>query len=104
MDIFETILLCILIPAGFIAVYVAGKYDLCYKMAKFLEIRTIELMERSREEKLRNYPCSDYLHNALRFISEGKPQVAYDEICHAIIRSGGCLAEEEEHNRYGEEE
>lgn len=104
MSIFETVLLCILIPAGFIAVYVAGKYDLCDKLTKILETRTLELTERSREEKLRNYPCSDYLHNALRFISEGKSQVAYDEICHAIIRSGGCLTEEEEYNRHREDE
>ena len=40
---------------------------------------------------LNSYPCSDYLHNALRFIADGKPHVAYDEICHAIIRSGGEL-------------
>ena len=97
MDIFETILICILIPAGFIAVYVAGKYDLCNKLTKLLEIRT-------NDELLSRYPCSVYLHNALRFISEGKPQVAYDEICHAIIRSGGSLTEQEERDRHKEEE
>lgn len=104
MGIFETVLLCILIPAGFIAVYVAGKYDLCDKITKIIEIRTLELMERNKAEKLGNYPCSVYLHNALRFISEGKPQVAYDEICHAIIRSDGVLTEEERRNRHREDE
>lgn len=48
---------------------------------------------------LNNYPCSDYLHNALRFIADGKPQVAYDEICNAIIRSGGSLSEDEKQFR-----
>lgn len=43
-----------------------------------------------------DYPCSDYLHNALHFIAQGKIDVAYDEICHAIISSGGELTEEEQ--------
>ena len=42
------------------------------------------------------YPCSDYLHNALRLIAYDKPQVAYEEICWAIRRSGGELTEEEQ--------
>lgn len=41
------------------------------------------------------YPCSFFLHNALRFISQNKSEVAYEEICHAIKRSGGELTEEE---------
>lgn len=36
MGIFETILLCILIPVGFIAVYVAGKYNLVEKLISML--------------------------------------------------------------------
>lgn len=46
-----------------------------------------------------DYPCSDYLHNALRFISQGKTDAAYDEICHAIIRSGGKLTNYEQYFR-----
>ena len=41
------------------------------------------------------YPCVDYLHNALRFLSNGEPDVAYEEICHALIRSGAELQPEE---------
>lgn len=33
---------------------------------------------------LNDYPCSDYLHNALRFLRQGNIDVAYD----VIIRSG----------------
>lgn len=44
-------------------------------------------------------PCSDYLHNALRFIEQGNADVAYDEICYAIIKSGGKLTESEEEYR-----
>lgn len=50
-------------------------------------------------QRLSNYPCSDYLHNALHFIANGKPQVAYDEVCWAIIKSGGTLTYEEEQLR-----
>ena len=68
-------------------------------MKEFIE----KLKKRSENQKinaeLKSYPCSDYLHNALRFISNGQPEVAYDEICCAIIRSGGSLTESEEKNR-----
>lgn len=53
----------------------------------------------SFNRELNSYPCSDYLHNALRFIAQGEADVAYDEICHAIIRSGGKLTESEEEYR-----
>lgn len=58
------------------------------------------LMTRAKiNNELNSYPCSDYLHNALRFIAQGEANVAYDEICHAIIRSGGRLTESEEEYR-----
>lgn len=41
------------------------------------------------------YPCDVFLHNALRFIKEGKTDVAYNEICWAIVKSGGELLDEE---------
>ena len=41
------------------------------------------------------YPCVDYLHNALLFISYGNSESAYSEICHAIMKSGGELREDE---------
>ena len=49
--------------------------------------------------RLNSYPCSDYLHNALYFIANGKPEVAYDEICWVIIKSGGSLSDEEQQLR-----
>lgn len=53
------------------------------------------ITEMKRIKSLNDYPCSDLLHNALRFIRKGSPNVAYGEICCAIIRSGGELTEEE---------
>lgn len=52
-------------------------------------------INREINKLLKDYPCRDYLHNALTFIADGKPEAAYDEICCAILRSGGSLTEEE---------
>lgn len=46
-------------------------------------------------QKLSAYPCVNYLHNALRFILENKTDVAYTEICYAIVKSGADLTEME---------
>ena len=48
-----------------------------------------------RNSRLKEYPCDVYLHNALAFITEGKSNVAYSEICWAICKSGGELSEAE---------
>ena len=48
------------------------------------------------DNKLNQYPCSVYLQNALRFITEKEYDTAYSEICWAIIKSGGKLTEEQE--------
>ena len=46
-------------------------------------------------QKISTYPCVDFLHNALRFILENKTDVAYTEICYAIMKSGEELTETE---------
>ena len=51
--------------------------------------------KKKKDTVFSQYPCSVFLHNALRFISQNKPEVAYEEICYAIKRSGGELTEEE---------
>lgn len=58
------------------------------------------IAERKKKQKDRvysQYPCSVYLHNALRFISEGKPKVAYEEICWALTKAGVMLSQKEYH-------
>lgn len=42
-----------------------------------------------------SYPCIDFLRNALHWIEEGKPDVAYTEICFAIMKAGISLDEHE---------
>ena len=46
-------------------------------------------------QKLSTYPCVTYLHNALSFILENETDVAYTEICYAIMKSGAELTETE---------
>lgn len=50
-----------------------------------------------KKNSLSEYPCADYLHNALRFLEEGHNTNAYTEICYAVIKSGGKLDEHEEY-------
>ena len=52
-----------------------------------------------KKNVLNEYPCSDFLHSALHLLKQGKVDAAYDEICYAIIRSGGKLTEEEQEFR-----
>lgn len=65
----------------------------------------ITKMKKKQNNKIfSDYPCSNYLHNALSFISDNKPDVAYEEICHALLRSGDKLSikEEEQFNKIRE--
>ena len=48
-----------------------------------------------RKNKLAEYPCEDYLHNALRFLANGNTDSAYTEICYAMMKAGAELREEE---------
>ncbi len=50
---------------------------------------------KAANSKLSTYPCVNFLHNALRFICENKTDVAYTEICYAIMKSGADLTETE---------
>lgn len=54
------------------------------------------IKQKQKDKIFSDYPCSDYLHNALKFIADGKSDVAYTEICHALLRSGDKLSIEEE--------
>ena len=40
------------------------------------------------------YPCCDLLNQALRFLLDGKPDLAKDEIVHAICKASGYFYED----------
>lgn len=58
--------------------------------------KIINKIFKRKDNELNKYPCSVYLQNALRFITEKEYDTAYSEICWAIIKSGGKLTEEQE--------
>lgn len=49
--------------------------------------------DKKQLKELKKYPCDCYLSNALYFIETGEIDVAYKEICYAILRSGGKLSD-----------
>lgn len=49
-----------------------------------------------KNKKLSQYPYNIYLHNALQFIKDKKYDMAYTEICWAILKSDGVITKEEE--------
>ena len=40
------------------------------------------------------YPCCDYCNNALRFLIDGEPEIAFEEIVHAIRAADGYFHED----------
>lgn len=55
----------------------------------------MKLFRKQKDKVFSEYPCSDYLHNALKFLSDNEPNVAYEEICHALLRAGDKLSDKE---------
>jgi hypothetical protein len=51
--------------------------------------------KKQKDKVYSQYPCSVYLHNALRFIREGKPEAAYEEICWSLTRASAILYQSE---------
>ena len=58
-------------------------------------MRMFEKKKKCNKKLLRKYPCDTYLKNALHFIEISKPDIAYTEICWAIVKSGGELSDSE---------
>lgn len=53
------------------------------------------MFKKCKNKWLNQYPCDVFLHNSLMRLSENNIEAAYDEICYAIIKSGGELTSEE---------
>lgn len=58
-------------------------------------MRSLFIKHKSKYKIFSQYPCVVYLHNALRFIDEKNLDVAYEEICYALLKSGNKLSVEE---------
>lgn len=62
-------------------------------------LRTHEFHKRIRKidnKRLTEYPADYFIHNSLRFIHDNNMNAAYEEVCFAILKSGGELSDEEE--------
>ena len=64
------------------------------KYRKNKKEKTNKRNEKHMGQHLREYPCSEFLYNALRFIKFGNLDAAYEEVCWAIMRSGCELRED----------
>ena len=64
------------------------------KYRKNKKEKTNKRNEKHMGQHLREYPCSEFLYNALHFIKVGNLDAAYEEVCWAIMRSGCKLSEE----------
>lgn len=54
----------------------------------------IDVITKKRDAVFGRYPCCDYVNNAIRFILDGKTDIAVDELLQAIWKSGGYLYED----------
>lgn len=53
-----------------------------------------KMKQKSKDRIFSEYPCADFLHNALHFLARNKPEVTYGEICYALLKSGNKLTDE----------
>lgn len=63
------------------------------KYRKNKKEKTNKRNEKHMGQHLREYPCSEFLYDALYYIKIGDLDAAYEEICWAIMRSGCELRE-----------
>lgn len=55
-----------------------------------------KMKQKSKDRIFSEYPCADFLHNALHFLARNKPEVTYGEICYVLLKSGNKLTDEEQ--------
>ena len=46
-----------------------------------------KMKQKSKDRIFSEYPCADFLHNALHFLARNKPEVTYGEICYALLKT-----------------
>lgn len=51
----------------------------------------IEVFTKKKDAVFGRYPCCDLVNNAIRFILEGKTDVAVEELLQVIWKSGGYM-------------
>lgn len=75
MSIFEIVLLCLLIPAAYVVVYIAGKYDILGRLIVMLEDKAERKVDRELVRKAR-YTLNEF--NVKRMVDDEQcPNVVY---------------------------
>jgi len=58
------------------------------------DLRQTHMKTKKRNAYFGRYPSCDLCNNALRFILDGKPDVAFKEIAQAILKADGYFHED----------
>ncbi len=51
-------------------------------------------IKKKKNARFGRYPSCDMANNALRFLLQNKPEIAFEEIAHAIVKAGGYFHED----------
>ena len=101
IGVFVIVIVLNMVIAMVLTVAIIGLWKNIKRLGAYIKFqkRWIKFKKRYKEchanSHLRSYPCIDFLRHALHWIEEGEPDVAYTEICFAIMKAGLSLDEHE---------
>ena len=101
IGVFVIVIVLNMVIAMVLTVAIIGLWKNIKRLRAYIKFqkRWIKFKKRYKEchanSNFRSYPCIDFLRNALHWIEEGEPDVAYTEICFAIMKAGLSLDEHE---------
>ena len=101
IGVFVIVIVLNMVIAMVLTVAIMGLWKNIKRLGAYIKFqkRWIKFKKRYKEchanSNFRSYPCIDFLRNALHWIEEGEPDVAYTEICFAIMKAGLSLDEHE---------
>ena len=101
IGVFVIVIVLNMVIAMVLTIAIIGLWKNIKRLGAYIKFqkRWIKFKKRYKEchanSNFRSYPCIDFLRNALHWIEEGEPDVAYTEICFAIMKAGLSLDEHE---------
>ena len=101
IGVFVIVIVLNMVIAMVLTIAIMGLWKNIKRLGAYIKFqkRWIKFKKRYKEchanSNFRSYPCIDFLRNALHWIEEGEPDVAYTEICFAIMKAGLSLDEHE---------
>ena len=101
IGVFVIVIVLNMVIAMVLTVAMIGLWKNIKRLGAYIKFQKIWIKFKKRYKEchansnFRSYPCIDFLRNALHWIEEGEPDVAYTEICFAIMKAGLSLDEHE---------